>query len=153
MYLFMFLRPAPKTQSTTHERALEIVSGAHCWCNLHYISSRSPSQGSRRPPWASKGRLSAKKQRPDLSFYPPQGLPRLRKSWISRSTCEAAAPSKPWPRSRSQVASSRFLASGGERDRASPEALQKTPPLKTSDPPAGSSSDISGNNSRPARPG
>ncbi len=54
LYLFIFSRPAPKTQST-HERALELVSGGNCWRNLHDFSSRSPSQGSQDPPWAPKG--------------------------------------------------------------------------------------------------
>ena len=64
----------PKTQSA-HERDLELVSGADFWRNLHYFSSRGRSRGSRGPPRAPRGQKSAKNQRPDLSFYPPQGLP------------------------------------------------------------------------------
>ncbi len=74
IYRFICLRPAPKTRST-HEWDLELVSGADFWRNLHYSSSRSPSQGSRGPPWAPRGRQSARNPGPDLSFYPPQGLP------------------------------------------------------------------------------
>ncbi len=70
VYIFIFLRPAPKTQST-HEGALELVSGADLWCNLHSFSSRSRSQGSRGPPWAPRGRKSDKSQGTDLSFYTP----------------------------------------------------------------------------------
>ena len=36
IYLFIFLRPAPQTQST-QERALELVPGADFQCNLHYL--------------------------------------------------------------------------------------------------------------------
>ncbi len=68
IYLFIFLQPAPKTLST-HERSLELVSGADFWCNLYQFPSRRPSQGSRGPPWAPGGRKPAKNQRPDLSFY------------------------------------------------------------------------------------
>ncbi len=46
------------------------------WCNLHYVSSRSPSQGSRGPPWATRDRKSAKNPGPDASSYTPQARPK-----------------------------------------------------------------------------
>ncbi len=74
-FIFIFVRSVPKTQSA-HEWDLELVSGAEFWCNLHCCSSRGRSRGSRGPPWAPRGRKSAKNPGPDLLSYPPQGLPR-----------------------------------------------------------------------------
>ncbi len=42
-------------------------SGAAFWCNLRYFSRRGRSRASRGPPWAPRGRKSAKKTGQDLS--------------------------------------------------------------------------------------
>ncbi len=65
MYLAYVLAVGSKNTKSAHERALELVSGADVWCNLHSFSSR----GSRGPPRAQRGRKSAKNPGPDLSCY------------------------------------------------------------------------------------
>ena len=57
--LFIFLRSVP-TSPSAHDWDLALVSGADFWRNLHYFSSRGRSRGSRGPPWARRGRKSAK---------------------------------------------------------------------------------------------
>ncbi len=70
IYIFIFLRSVPKTQSAT-EWDLDLVSGADFWRNLRSFSSRGRSRGSRGPPCAPRGRQSAENLGPDLSFDPP----------------------------------------------------------------------------------
>jgi hypothetical protein len=57
IYVFIFLRPAPKTPST-HERALEVVSGADFWCNLlhFWAGARPKAPGARRGPQGAENR-------------------------------------------------------------------------------------------------
>ena len=74
IYICILLRSVPKTQSAL-EGDLDLVSGADFWGNQRYFLSRGRSRGSRGPPWAPRGRKSAKNPMPDLSFYPPSGLP------------------------------------------------------------------------------
>ncbi len=62
---FICVRSVPKTQSA-YEWALELVSGADFWCNLHYLSSPGRSRGARGPPWAPRGRKWA--QNPGAGF-------------------------------------------------------------------------------------
>jgi hypothetical protein len=96
IYLFIFLRSAPEPQSA-HEWDLELVSGANCWCNLHYFSSRGRSRGSRGPPWAPRGRKSNKK--PGAGFIMLSSLrsPRCTDLTSSQMVMEHGEPARQKP--------------------------------------------------------
>ncbi len=94
--LFAAGRPTPKTQSP-NEWALELVSGADSWRDLRYLSRRSPSQGSRDPPWAPRVQNSAPKPGAGFmmlsSLRPAQTGRRPLKNW--RSGGGPVAPARP----------------------------------------------------------
>ncbi len=73
LYICVFSRPTPKAQST-HERALDLASGADFECNLHYFPNRMRSRGFRGPPWPRRAENRPKKQGPNLCVYLAEGL-------------------------------------------------------------------------------
>ncbi len=74
-HLFRFAWPTAKKQQSTHKRALDLVSGSDFERNLHDVSKRIRSRGSRGPP-SPEGRKS-NEEGPVLYFDLPQGLPSL----------------------------------------------------------------------------
>ncbi len=75
IYIFILLRPAPKTQST-HERALELVSGADFRRNQHFVEPE-PVPGLPGPAVAPKGPKIGQNPGAGFIILPPEGLPRL----------------------------------------------------------------------------
>ena len=72
VYVFIFLRPTPKTQ-ITRERALQLVSGADFerTCTIFRSGSVPGPPGARRGPRRAENRQ--KNMWPDLDVYPPLG--------------------------------------------------------------------------------
>jgi hypothetical protein len=69
--LYFYLFPAGIKNTKYPRTCLRIASGADFGCNLHCFSIRSPSQGSRGPPWAPRDRKTLPKVCPDWGRLRP----------------------------------------------------------------------------------